>query len=232
VKIPSSIPLRIYLGLVIFSLLGSAFSSAFKLNATWIARPTTILTIAMACLAVTHLFTRAFGPQKTLLVAAGVFSVGAASEVVGLYTRFPFGYYQYTADWWPTVLLPQDKYFPLLLPFAWLMMASAGYFAALRITSGWKAVTLGALLASLVDLVMEPVMVHRLGYWVWPEGGPLPGGVPLMNFVGWFVTCFVAGAIWKANGSEDICTGWDGAWVLVGHLALVAGMAIFGPVGS
>ncbi len=190
-----SLPCRAYLGLVAFSLAGSALSRATGLDAGWVGRVAALVTLAMGVGTVL----RALGPgAKTWPFAL---LIGAASEVCGLYTGLPFGAYAYTDAWWPTVPLPGGHRFPVALPFAWLMMAGAGYLVAARwarrpgTSPAWWAVPLGGVLAALADVPMEPVMAGPLGYWRWLEPGPLPGGAPVANFVGWVVVSAAAGAV-------------------------------------
>ena len=108
--------------------------------------------------------------------------------------------------------------FPLLLPLAWLLVAGGSYLVARR---AW----LGAILATAADFVMEPVMVQRLGYWRWLEPGPLPGGAPWLNPIGWFVCTWVAGLILSRRERKSTL---DAPVVLGGFLLLVAGLGIIG----
>src|SRR5256885_16693787 len=56
---------------------------------------------------------------------------------------------------------------------------------------GVGSALLGALLATLVDLAIEPVAAHVVQYWEWLAPGPANYyGVPLANFVAWFVVAF------------------------------------------
>ena len=198
--------LKAYLGLVVFSLAGSLLSKATGLNPGFIAPAAGLLTIIAGVGAV---FAGSFQKdtwKKTALLLAFVGLVGVTSEVAGLYTGVIFGPYEYTEKWWPTVLLPGDKPFPLLLPFAWMMMAGGAYLAVHRWMPDekkWLAIPLGALLAAMVDLPMEWAMTGALGYWVWTEPGPLPGGAPIMNFVGWVAVSAIAGALLYAGRATD-----------------------------
>ena len=198
--------LKAYLGLVVFSLAGSLLSKATGLNPGFIAPAAGLLTIIAGVGAV---FAGSFQIdtwKKTALLLAFVGLVGVTSEVAGLYTGVIFGPYEYTEKWWPTILLPGDKPFPLLLPFAWMMMAGGAYLAVHRWMPDekkWLAIPLGALLAAMVDLPMEWAMTGALGYWVWTEPGPLPGGAPIMNFVGWVAVSAIAGALLYAGRATD-----------------------------
>lgn len=164
---------------------------------------------------------RALGRRATLALALVLF-LGAAVELIGVTTGLPFGRYIYTDRWWPTVPLPDGGRFPLLLPFAWFLVAGA---AALAVrVRGLPGALLGGLLAAGVDLFMEPVMAGPLDYWRWLEPGPLPGGAPILNFVGWFATASLAGAVLRALGSDAVEDVREPRIVLLGHLALTLGL--------
>ncbi|MFQ3669378.1 MAG: carotenoid biosynthesis protein, partial [Fimbriimonadaceae bacterium] len=192
---------KVYLGLVAFSLAGSAVSRLTGLDPGPIAPVAAALTLLTGFAAAFAPVWQAIGPKRALAAGAFVLTVGAASEIAGLYTGLPFGRYAYTDAWFPTVPLPGGHFFPLLLPFAWFLMAGSAYLVVSRLAQGrdgtgsrpplW-VVPGGALLAAALDVPMEPVMTDVLGYWVWldptwPIGGPVLGA-PLMNAVGWVAT--------------------------------------------
>jgi putative membrane protein len=47
----------------------------------------------------------------------------------------------------------------------------------------------------LLDLFIDPVAVAA-GYWVWRIPGTVYYGIPLLNFVGWFVLMLLAPLAW------------------------------------
>ena len=49
--------------------------------------------------------------------------------------------------------------------------------------------SVGAMVMTAWDLVMDPMMVAG-GHWVWEEPGAY-FGIPLQNYVGWFLTTFI-----------------------------------------
>jgi putative membrane protein len=225
---PSRLPERIYLFLVLFSICGSVLSRFTGLEPGPIAPGAAALTLLVGVFAAMGSTFRRLSSVRALSLFAGVLAVGAGSEVLSLYTGFPFGSYAYTRNWWPTVVLPGEKPFPLLLPFAWLLMAGSAYrvlllWAGRFMWPAWTAIPLGAALATLLDVPMEPVMVYALAYWQWTPPGPLPGGAPWMNPFGWFLTSLVAGTILYLGGhrsSDDPVP----LRVLAGHMALIAAL--------
>lgn len=222
-KEPLSRAIKLYLGLVAFSLAGTLLSSLTGLDPGPIAPGAALLTLATGLVAAFSPVAKELGRRRFAAVAGAILAVGATSEIVGLYTGYPFGSYRYTGQWWPSVALPGEHWFPLQLPFAWLMVAGAAYLAAARALFGVAAVVAGALLATLIDVPMEPVMTGVLGYWVWLEPGPLLGA-PLLNPVGWFITSFVAAALLYRAGAWRVAYRREPGLVLLGHLALVLGM--------
>ena len=59
----------------------------------------------------------------------------------------------------------------------------------------WQVPLLAAVAAVLLDLFVDPVAV-AVGYWVWRVPGTLYYGIPLLNFVGWFVLMLLGPAAW------------------------------------
>ncbi len=149
-----------------------------------------------------------FGMAAALLHAAGqvgwkraaaffvlTFVVGMGMEVIGVSTGWVYGAYHYTARLGP--------YFfglvPYVIPLAWFMMTYPSWVISRRVlavvwreTPPWAVATLGGVVMTAWDLVLDPLMVHH-HYWVWESPGGY-FGVPLHNFLGWWLT--VALALW------------------------------------
>lgn len=126
-------------------------------------------------------------------------AVSATAELIGLYTGYPFGRYEYSSRWWPVIPLGSGHFFPVLLPFAWILIVGGGYLSVRLFTSGWKASFLTALLATLIDAPMERAMVGTFGYWAWNEPGPV-FGAPLLNSGGWFLVSLIAASLLGRKG--------------------------------
>ena len=212
--------------LVAFSLSGSLFSRLTRLDPGPIAPVTSLLTLGVGVAAVFGAYVREV--PRAYLRLIGAFALGATSEIVGLATGFPFGRYVYTGAWWPTLGIPGVGLFPIALPFAWLLMAGASVLGVRgrRLGYPWVSCVAGGLLAALVDLLMEPVMTGPLGYWRWLRPGPLPGGAPIANFLGWWAVATLAGAI-LTFGAQTVERRTPRR-VLVGFVVLIVGLGLIG----
>jgi uncharacterized membrane protein len=242
VKGDRSLWLKLFAGLTVFSLVGSFASQRFGLDPGPVAPGASALTLAFGLAAVYSSLFAVWGWQRALGAMALLGLVGAASEVVGLYTGAVFGSYTYTGAWWPSISLPGDKSFPLLLPGAWMMMAGGAYLTVRSLAPQaplWAAAMGGGVLAAAIDLPMEHVMVNVLAYWTWTEPGPLPGGAPWANTLGWVAVSTVGSLILAAfeQGSGRLGEGAEGSKmsrepmeVLFLHCVLLAGLALIGPL--
>jgi putative membrane protein len=143
--------------------------------------------------------------RRGLLAALLVLGLAWGVEQIGVTTGFPFGRYYYTEALQPQLL----GGVPLAIASAWLMVAIGAWQLAatdngrrtmddgrrineLVVGGRWSVV--GALWAAvkaatlvlLLDLQIETVATQINRYWVWVDGG-LYYGVPLSNFVGWWL---------------------------------------------
>jgi uncharacterized membrane protein len=134
-----------------------------------------------------------YGIGRALVAGLIVFGCSYFVEALGVRTGFPFGIYHYTNTLQPQ--LPGSV--PLAVMFAWMLVIFGSYSWVKRWCEGKRgtrvgAALLGALLATALDLAIEPVASHVVLYWVWQTPGPLHYyGVPFANFVAWFVVAFV-----------------------------------------
>ena len=131
-----------------------------------------------------------FGWLRSLLVGLLIVLLSYLVETVGVTTGFPFGSYRYTDVLFPR--LPGGV--PLAVLFAWILIV-LGVYGILRVHKPKPVLadlTLGAVLATLLDFAIEPVASRLEHYWLWLDPGPINYyGVPLVNFAAWFVVSFV-----------------------------------------
>jgi putative membrane protein len=128
---------------------------------------------------------RRWGVGRAGTAAAATAAATTVVERVGTSTGIPFGRYAYSR-----ALQPQIAHVPAIVPLAWFALgvpARETAHAALgaRSTPATRIV-LGSAALTAWDLFLDPQMVGE-GYWAWARRG-IYRGIPLTNFVGWFVT--------------------------------------------
>ena len=128
-----------------------------------------------------------FKKALTFIVITAV--IGFVAEVLGTSTGFPFGQYYYTDFLGPKVLGV-----PEVVPLVWFVIAYLAFSIAHSAVGNdnrrlLALASLAAFGAVSWDFMVDP-MFSSYGYWVWTKQFlPLPklSGIPLTNFVGWFV---------------------------------------------
>lgn len=168
----------------LITVIGVAFDVHPPFSMAWAASALLILEGVMLTVA----WMDEYGPPALLAaLVIAFFSYGV--EALGVNTGFPFGQYRYTGVLFP--ILPGGV--PLPVVFAWLMIIIAVRSLTVRppllVGGRWIISTLvSALLATLLDLVLEPVAFHLERYWIWLAPGNINFyGIPLVNFVAWFI---------------------------------------------
>ena len=172
----------------LIAVIGVAFDVHPPFSMAWAASALLILEGVMLTVA----WMDEYGPPALFAaLVIAFFSYGV--EALGVNSGFPFGLYRYTDVLFP--ILPGGV--PLPVVFAWLMIIIAVRSIAVRppllVGGRWIISTLvSALLATLLDLVLEPVAFHLERYWIWLAPGNINYyGIPLMNFVAWFIVSLV-----------------------------------------
>ena len=122
--------------------------------------------------------------------------IGGGAELLSTVTGIPFGRYEYTDQLGPKFL----GRVPYLITLAWFMMFYPSLHIAFlfRIPRGLVAAVAAAIL-TLWDLVLEAAMTTGFACWEWQQDG-LVYGIPLQNWIGWFLTGWLIGTIYS------ICT--------------------------
>ena len=153
---------------------------------------TPLLSLLAFIFAVLHGSQR-MGWRKTLLLLGLTFGVSLLFESVGVATGWVYGPYHYSDILGPKFL----GLVPYLIPVAWFMMTYPSYVIATRLAPaikshwGWRlwVAAVGALVMTAWDLAMDPMMSAG-GHWVWEVEGAY-FGIPLQNYLGWWLTVFV-----------------------------------------
>ena len=158
---------------------------------------TPITTLAGFIFAMLHAGQRE-GWTRALRLLALVFGVSLLFESIGVATGLIYGAYHYTDKLGPLFL----GLVPYLIPVAWFMMSYPSFVIADRLVpADWKywqrllaVAAVGGIVMTAWDLVMDPIMVYS-GHWIWDVNGTFHG-IPLQNFLGWWVTVFTTYALY------------------------------------
>ncbi|KTE91108.1 hypothetical protein AT727_05780 [Desulfitobacterium hafniense] len=123
-----------------------------------------------------------------------VFVIGNIYENTSIATDFPFGNYHYTDS-----LGPKFLYTPLIINIAYFQMIyicwtlSGAVLDYFRNRVSGIYILLQPLTAMFImvmwDLVIDPYMSTVSHHWEWLDGGAY-FGVPLSNYLGWFLCVF------------------------------------------
>jgi uncharacterized membrane protein len=135
-----------------------------------------------------------YGWRGILFFLVVCLGVSNAFENLSILTGFPFGWYHYSDAMGPKLFLV-----PLLIGPAYFGVGYLSWTLA-RVILGDEDARLAGLLsfatpaiASFImvswDLTIDPTMSTIAGNWVWRNGGSY-FGVPLSNFLGWYLTVF------------------------------------------
>ncbi|MHB1907420.1 MAG: carotenoid biosynthesis protein [Nitrososphaerales archaeon] len=133
------------------------------------------------------------GVTKAAYFLGITFFVGYAVEILGTSTGFPFGKYYYG-----NFLGEMAFGVPIVVPFVWFVIAyltfsmTFGKYGKIDRRSLALLLSLAAFGAVAWDLLVDP-MFSTYGYWIWEISPSTPAlsGVPLTNFIGWFVVAFL-----------------------------------------
>jgi len=125
---------------------------------------------------------------------------GFIFEFVGLNYSIPFGSYRYLAFEGFTF-----RGVPIPVIIAWGIYIYTCYLASLYISPGRMRILTASSLMVLLDMALDPVMVEG-GIWVWEAGGEW-FGVPLTNYLGWFLASSLSLILYHLAGEEPLEIG-------------------------
>ena len=146
-----------------------------------------VITIASVYTAALAMFLHgiaAYGPRYGWSMLGITVLFGFLIEQLGTTTSWPFGEYTYSDTLGPKIFAV-----PLVVPFAWVMIAHPCLVAARRIGKSWVFLY-GAALMTAWDLFLDPLMVSA-GRWTWVVKGshvPFQPEIPLSNTFGWLLS--------------------------------------------
>jgi len=144
-------------------------------------RVVTIATVYWAAAAMIIHALLSYGITYASIFVSITFTCALIIEQIGSRTGWPFGDYQYSGS-----LGYQIYGVPLVVPFAWIMIAHPILIAARKVTKNWVFLY-GGFGMMAWDLFLDPQMVAA-GRWSWTFSGahiPFQPEIPLSNAFGW-----------------------------------------------
>lgn len=167
---------------------------------------------------------RAWGSQAALTTLGVVGTIAFSVELLGSRMGFPFGSYAYTG-----ALQPALGGVPLVVPVAWFAMGVASWATAAWVT--WRRalrILIGACALTAWDLFLDPQMV-RAGFWRWSPGDWWTfRGIPLVNFLGWFLTSLIVMALIEWLSGPARSTPLLGLYTWVAVMQTLGFLVFFG----
>lgn len=113
--------------------------------------------------------------------------------------------------------------------FGWMAMCGSCLFLAEGILARrgqdmltqprlwWQVPLMAGAIAVVLDLFIDPVAVAA-GYWVWFVEGTVYFGIPLLNYVGWFVLMLLAPLAWIVVARNRQWGYWKKTLAAIGGL--------------
>ena len=169
------------LGLYLLLILAIAIQISYPLVSGNILRFVTIFTVITGAVLMLAHSLLSYGFRYFVTFASFTFVFALLVEIIGSKTGWPFGSYVYDDS-----LGIKIAGVPVLVPFAWIMMAHPVLIAARKTIPSWAFLYGGAGLM-VWDLFLDPQMVAA-GRWSWDVVGPhvpFQPEIPLSNSAGW-----------------------------------------------
>lgn len=151
-----------------------------------------VFTILIFVIVFLHGFER-YGKKGMLIFFLITFAVSYTFENLSIQTGFPFGFYHYSSTLGILTV-------PLIIVFAYFAMGYLSWMLSNVLTGQYIRKLAGkqifivpfiaAFLMVMWDLTLDPVSSTLDGLWVWQTPG-VYFGVPISNFVGWFLVVYI-----------------------------------------
>jgi len=154
--------------------------------------------LAVISLAITTLHAAKMLGWKPALRFVGVgMAIAYVIEEIGVHTGIVFGRYYFTP-----LMGPKLDVIPIAIICFWVSLSYIAWVVTNLLIDDsptpirhspymiiFRAVV-GALIITTFDIIADPFAVAN-GWWVWLDGGSF-FGVPIHNYVGWFIVAFVS----------------------------------------
>ncbi len=157
------------------------------------------------------------GKIKTAIIFVITLSLGLISEFIGVNFGLIFGHYYYNPALSPFFF----GTVPVMTVISWAIIIYMSYTITNIILRGFTGTkpnihtqrillvipliiilsAIDGMIAMNLDMILDPVTAsHQLAGWFWIGGGPY-FGIPISNFVGWFLVTFLAMILFRSYES-------------------------------
>jgi len=173
----------------------SILVASIAMNIKGIAQPLGLLQQLLVVILAAWHCVRRYGLKGLAVFFLAAEIISNAIENLSISTGFPFGHYHYTPG---TPFLFQVPIIVGLAYFAygylaWTIANILLGRADERIQTWAYAIVLpltAAFIMVMWDVVMDPISSTVRRFWIWENGGGF-NGVPLTNYLGWFLTVYL-----------------------------------------
>jgi carotene biosynthesis associated membrane protein len=196
------VSLYVFAGSIVFSVIGMTLLNHFPVQAgvalgyiaqyTGLSLPSLIkgpTWVYMALLPVLSflLYLEHLGARRSLLFLLWGSAIGAAAELIGTQTGFPFGHYEYR-EWLGAKIF---GHVPWFIPPSWYAMSIISYDLARRLRgSAVYTIVMASVFMVLWDVALDPAMNKAFPFWAYRADG-IFFGMPIVNWLGWMLTSLV-----------------------------------------
>lgn len=173
----------------------STVSTSLKINSDMMATMVAPLAVVNLVLVILHAM-KMLGLKPALRMVVVSIVIAYVLEEIGVHTGMIFGRYYFTP-----LMGPKLDVIPIAIFCGWVALIYISWVVTNLLIDGsplptshttymiiFKAIV-GALVITTFDLVADPIGAKN-GWWVWLDGGAY-FGVPIQNYVGWFIVAFV-----------------------------------------
>ena len=147
-----------------------------------------------------------FGKRNTAIFLIITFAISFIMESVGVSTGLVFGHYHYTENLGPKILgVPPAillAYFVAAYTSLILAKIFFGFYTRVKGPNVWGIIIISSFYMLAWDICMDPYSSTISKNWIWEQGGAY-FGVPVHNFIGWFVTVFIIFTIYLKYESRN-----------------------------
>ncbi|MGD6817700.1 carotenoid biosynthesis protein [Metabacillus sp. 84] len=168
----------------------------FDILPSWLEWANVVFLIAAGVIGGIYLY-HTYGVKLGVLLSLTVIVLSIFIEHLGAEYGFLFGDYDYTEGFGPQVFGA-----PITIGFAWLMVIGGTHAIVKTLLPEASAVVFsaaGALLAVMIDLIIDPIAYEVKEYWIW-EADSFYYNIPFSNFSGWFILAFFLHMIIQLTG--------------------------------